>query len=75
MDGTYESPAENQGARRPKLFGETFKPSGTLGAGIAFKLGSRFNLAIEDRHTFIKDDLLDGQRWQEHAYGDAASDP
>lgn len=71
LDGTYETPAENQGARRPKLFGKTFKPSGTIGAGIAFKLGSRFNLAIEDRQTFIKDDLLDGQRWQEHAYGDA----
>ena len=71
MDGTYETPAENQGPRRPKLFGDTFKPSATLGVGIAFKLGSRINLAIEDRQTFMKDDLLDGQRWQEHAYGDA----
>ena len=71
LDGTYETPAENQGPRRPKLFGDTFKPSGTLGVGVAFKLGSRINLAIEDRQTFIKDDLLDGQRWQEHAWGDA----
>ncbi|MFM2139146.1 MAG: hypothetical protein RJA57_1453 [Bacteroidota bacterium] len=70
LDGTYESPAENQGARRPKLFGDTFKPSGTIGIGVAFKLSNRINLAIEDRHTFIKDDLLDGQRWQEQAYGD-----
>jgi outer membrane protein OmpA-like peptidoglycan-associated protein len=72
MDGTYETPAENQGERRPKLFGKTFKPSGTIGVGLAFKLGPRFNLAIEDRHTFVKDDLLDGQRWQENPYGDAA---
>ena len=71
MDDSYESAAENQGPRRPKLFGKTFKPSGTFGAGIAFKLSNRINLAIEDRQTFIKDDLLDGQRWQEHAYGDA----
>jgi outer membrane protein OmpA-like peptidoglycan-associated protein len=71
MDDTYETPAEDQGPRRPKLFGMTFKPSGTIGAGIAFKLSNRINLAIEDRQTFIKDDLLDGQRWQEHAYGDA----
>lgn len=71
MDDTYETPAENQGARRPKLFGQTFKPSGTVGIGIAFKLSNRLNLAIEDRWTFIKDDLLDGQRWQEHAWGDA----
>lgn len=70
LDDTYETPAENQGARRPKLFGDTFKPSGTIGVGLAFKLGSRLNLAIEDRQTFIKDDLLDGQRWQEHAWGD-----
>jgi outer membrane protein OmpA-like peptidoglycan-associated protein len=72
MDDTYETPAENQGPRRPKLFGKTFKPSGTIGAGIAFKLSNRINLALEDRWTFIKDDLLDGQRWQEHAEGDAS---
>ncbi|MES1197810.1 MAG: OmpA family protein [Chitinophagaceae bacterium] len=72
QDKTYETPAENQGTRRPKLFGNTFKPSGTIGAGLAFKLSNRINLAIEDRQTFIKDDLLDGQRWQEHAWGDAS---
>ena len=71
MDESYETPAENHGTRRPKLFGKTFKPSGTVGAGLAFKLGTRVNLALEDRHTFVKDDLLDGQRWQEHAWGDA----
>ena len=70
LDDSYESPAENQGTRRPKLFGDTFKPSGTLGVGMAFKLSNRINFAIEERHTFIKDDLLDGQRWQEQAYGD-----
>lgn len=71
MDDSYETPAENQGDRRPKLFGNTFKPSGTIGAGIAFKLSNRLNLALEDRWTFVKDDLLDGQRWQESAWGDA----
>ena len=70
MDDSYESDAENQGERRPKLFGNTLKPSGTIGVGIAFKLSNRLNLAIEDRVTFIKDDLLDGQRWQEQAWGD-----
>ena len=71
LDDSYESPAENQGERRPKLFGKTFKPSGTIGVGVALKLTNRINLAIEDRQTFIKDDLLDGQRWQEHPRGDA----
>jgi outer membrane protein OmpA-like peptidoglycan-associated protein len=72
MDKSYETPAQNQGDRRPKLFGDTFKPSGTLGAGVAIKLSKRLNLAIEDRFTVIKDDLLDGQQWQEHPRGDAA---
>ncbi len=72
LDKTYETPADNHGARRPKLGADnTLKPSGTVGAGVAFKLGKRINIALEDRHTFIKDDLLDGQRWQEHASGDA----
>jgi outer membrane protein OmpA-like peptidoglycan-associated protein len=70
LDDSYETIAENQGTRRPKLFGDTFKPSGTVGVGIAFKLSNRLNLAIEERHSFVKDDLLDGQRWQEHAWGD-----
>ncbi len=71
LDKTFETPAENQGDRRPKLFGDTFKPSGTVGMGFAYKINNLFNIALEDRWTFIKDDLLDGQRWQEHAWGDA----
>jgi outer membrane protein OmpA-like peptidoglycan-associated protein len=71
MDKTYETPADNQGARRPKIGKYTLKPSGTVLMGVAFKLGKRVNLALEDRWTFVKDDLLDGQRWQEHAVGDA----
>ncbi len=71
MDNTYETAAEDAGGRRPKLGKNTLKPSGTVLAGIAFKLGKRVNLALEDRHTFVKDDLLDGQQWQEAAVGDA----
>jgi outer membrane protein OmpA-like peptidoglycan-associated protein len=71
QDDSYETDAENQGDRRPKIGSNTFKPSGTVGAGVAFKLSNRLNLAIEDRWTFVKDDLLDGQRWQEQAWGDA----
>jgi outer membrane protein OmpA-like peptidoglycan-associated protein len=40
-------------------------------AGAAYRLGKRINIALENRHTFVKDDLLDGQQWQEHASGDA----
>lgn len=65
LDDSYESDAENHGDRRPKLFGQTFKPVAHFGLGIAFKLSNRLNLAIEDRFTVTNDDLLDGQRWAE----------
>jgi outer membrane protein OmpA-like peptidoglycan-associated protein len=69
LDDTYETKADNHGTRRPKLFNKTLKPSGTIGVGVAFKLSNRLNIALEDRATFTKDDLLDGQRWQEAALG------
>jgi OmpA-OmpF porin, OOP family len=72
MDDTYETPAQNQGDRRPKLGDNTLRFSTSVLGGMAFKLGKRVNLALENRHTFIKDDLLDGQMWQEHPRGDAA---
>lgn len=65
MDDTYETQAETHGDRRPRLFGQTFRPVGHIGGGIAFKLNNRMNLAIEDRVTITKDDLLDGQQWSE----------
>ncbi len=65
LDDSYETDAESHGARRPKLFGNTFKPVGHVGVGFAFKLNNRINLAIEDRVSITKDDLLDGQRWAE----------
>ena len=72
LDDSYETPAETEaGDRRPKLFGNTFRPVGHIGGGIAFKVNNRFNIAIEDRFSIAKDDLIDGQRWQEQAHGDA----
>ncbi|MDQ6845170.1 MAG: OmpA family protein [Bacteroidota bacterium] len=68
-DAPYRD-AENNRANNPTIGDNTLKPSGTVLAGIAFKLGKRVNLALEDRFTFIKDDLLDGQQWQEHPVGD-----
>jgi len=72
MDNTYETKAETEaGTRRPQSGKNTIKPSATIIAGIAFKLSKRVNLALEDRLTIVKSDLLDGQQWQEHASGDA----
>ena len=71
MDDTYETPAESHGNLRPKLGDNTLRPSVTVIAGLAYKLGKRINLALENRHTFIKDDLLDGQQWSENPPGAA----
>ncbi len=62
--GSYNTPAENHGQTSPKLFGQTLRVSRTVGMGITFKLSDRVNLALEDRLTFVGDDLLDGVRWQ-----------
>ncbi|MEO5683841.1 MAG: OmpA family protein [Chitinophagaceae bacterium] len=67
MDKSYETKAEVD-PLQPKLFGKSFKPSFQLGVGMAFKLSNKFNLAIEERFTSIKTDLLDGQQWQENTY-------
>ena len=60
MDNSYETDAENNTKNTAKLGGNTLKPSGSVLAGIAFKLSKSINLALEDKFTFIKDDLL---RW------------
>jgi outer membrane protein OmpA-like peptidoglycan-associated protein len=43
-----------------------------VGAGIAFKLSNKLNLAIEDKFTIVKTDLLDGQQWQENSPAEPA---
>jgi len=77
MDKTYESQAQTNetpsgGALGPKLGSGTLRFSGSVIAGMAFKLSKNINLALEERWTFIKDDLLDGQEWQEHPVAEPA---
>jgi hypothetical protein len=72
LDDDYETPAEDHGTTRPKIGGKTLRPVAIVGMGVAFKLNNRLNLAIEDRMSIVRDDLLDGQRWQENPWGDAA---
>jgi len=71
LDGTYETDGDSNGLSDSKLFGKTARLSGTVGFGAAFKLSKRVNIAFEDRLTFVKDDLLDGQRWAASPIGDA----
>ncbi len=68
-DGTFESQAERHFDDWPKAEGifakHTYKTTGHVGMGLAFKVSRLFNLALESRVTYTNDDLLDGQRWQE----------
>jgi hypothetical protein len=73
LDGTYETDGDSNGPNDNKLFGKTARLSGTLGLGAAFKLSKRVNIAFEERLTFVKDDLLDGQRWSATPIGDAVA--
>jgi hypothetical protein len=63
MDGNYETAAEAY--KKPAHFTYHF------GYGISYKIKKRFEAGIEKSYTFIKSDLLDGQRWQEQPFGDA----
>ncbi len=72
LDGTYETAGDANTSTNSKLFGQTARASATLGVGTAFKLSKRVNLAIEERFSFVKDDLLDGQRWAATPVGDAS---
>jgi outer membrane protein OmpA-like peptidoglycan-associated protein len=71
LDNTYETPYSVDRFRRSAFGDNTVMGTGTVGVGVAFKLSKKFNIALENRHTFIKTDQLDAQQWQEHAYGDA----
>jgi hypothetical protein len=70
MDNTYETEANSDKSRRGSFGNNVVMPSGTALFGLAYKLGKRINLALEDRHSFVKTDLLDGQQWQVHSAGD-----
>lgn len=72
MDDTYETRVVGKGANGAQLGDNPLRASGVLGLGVAFKLSKNVNLAIENRWNIIKDDLLDGQQWQEQTWGDAS---
>ena len=66
LDDSYETDAESEaGKRRPKMGSGTLRSAVDVGAGFAYKLNNRFNLALEDKIIIANDDLIDGQRWAE----------
>ena len=65
LDDSYETRAEID-PLQPKLGNRPFKVAFVVGAGVQIKLTNRFNIAIEDKFSAPKTDLLDGQQWQEN---------
>jgi outer membrane protein OmpA-like peptidoglycan-associated protein len=68
LDGSYETKGETDPGQ-PKVFDKPFRPIANVGAGVQFKLNKKFSLAIEDKLTIPKTDLLDGNQWQENGPG------
>jgi outer membrane protein OmpA-like peptidoglycan-associated protein len=75
LDDSYETPGERENTRRPQLGGRTLLPVAHVGAGIAFRLSRRLNIALEERYTITRSDLLDGQRWAEQVNGNPVLTP
>ncbi len=65
MDGTYETTAEHDKSEATVFGGTPFRPVLELGGGVEIKLSDKFNIAIEEKISIPKTDLLDGQQWQE----------
>lgn len=71
LDDDYETEGERDPGQ-PDLFDKPFRPVFVLGAGVQFKLSPKMNLAIEDKFSAPKTDLLDGQQWQENSVNEPA---
>ncbi len=65
LDGTYETAAEGQ-PDQPKFFERVTKPVVSGSIGVGFHLSRKFQLSLTEKISITNDDLLDGQRWQEH---------
>lgn len=72
MDKTYETEAESGRSSHARLGKNTLIPTVSLIGGISYKLSNRVNIALEDRQTVTKNDLLDGQQWMVAPLGDVA---
>ena len=76
MDGNYDSKADGSyingdTEKQMKMFGTTYSPAVTAGLGVAYRITNKISIAAEFRNNWTFTDLIDGQRWQEYAAGDA----
>lgn len=76
LDGEYETLAEGHQDEDGVKFGDNFyviNPALVGALGLRYRLGRRVEVELEHRIVWSNDDLLDGQRWQEH--GGTGSSP
>jgi hypothetical protein len=64
LDGSYETMAQRDPSQ-PTLGGAPFKPVLVFGFGAQFKVNNKINLAVEDKYSSSKTDLIDGVQYQE----------
>ena len=64
-DGSFETLAQRDPSQPTAFGGTPLRPVLVLGGGIQFKLSNKFNIALEDKVSISKSDLIDGQEWQE----------
>ena len=69
MDNTYETSGEGQ-PDQPKFLDRVTKPIVTSSIGMGFHLSRNIDLTLMEKITITNDDLIDGQRWQEHPSSD-----
>jgi len=66
LDDSYEThPEDDKG--NASVFNEPFRWVFVVGAGVQFKVNNKWNIAIEDKFSSPKTDLLDGQQWQDNS--------
>lgn len=69
LDGEYETLAEGHQDEDGLELGDNFyviNPALVGALGLRYRLGRRVEVELEHRIVWTNDDLLDGQRWQEH---------
>lgn len=66
LDGSWETMADRDNTQ-PKIGGAPFAVALVIGGGASFKLTEKFNIAVEDKLSLPKTNLIGGLRWQESA--------
>jgi outer membrane protein OmpA-like peptidoglycan-associated protein len=67
LNGPWSTMAQRDNSR-PIFGGPPFRPAGIVGGGMQFKLTDKFNLGLEDKVSFTKTNLIDGEQWQETGF-------